>query len=122
MKKIFIVICSLFLFACTPENTELSGEYKMINAPYNSDITISFNGSEFAGNSAVNRYFGTFEQNKHTIKFNVVGSTMMMGPENLMKTEQNYLNNLAQIDMFLLKNNTLTLKNSDGLKLQFKKI
>lgn len=122
MKKILNIVCAMFLFGCNQADIKLSGDYKMINAPENSEITLSFEENNFSGLAAVNRYFGTFEQNKNVVKFNVAGLTMMMGPENLMQAEQEYIKKLNQVDAFVLENDLLILKTKDGAEIKFKHI
>ena len=122
MKKIFMILGMLLLISCTQTEVKLSGEYKMVNAPENAEITLAFDGEGFAGIAAVNRYFGNFEQKQKNIKFNIAGTTMMMGPQNLMQVEQDYIKNLSLVDGFVLKNNTLILRTTGGTELQFKKI
>ena len=122
MKKIFMALGMMFLISCNQPEVKLAGEYKLIDAPFDAEITLSFDDKNFAGLAAVNRYFGSFEQKQNDIKFNVAGTTMMMGPENLMQAEQTYIKNLSLVKSFVLKNNTLVLKITDGTELRFKKI
>ena len=117
-----MILGMLLLISCTQTEVKLSGEYKMVNAPENAEITLAFDGEGFAGIAAVNRYFGNFEQKQKNIKFNIAGTTMMMGPQNLMQVEQDYIKNLSLVDGFVLKNNTLILRTTGGTELQFKKI
>ncbi len=113
MKKMWAMFCVALMLGCTQKNVVLSGEYKMQNAPENAEVSIVFDGNSFAGQSAVNRYFGTFEQSSENIKFNVNGTTMMMGPQSLMLFEQEYIKNLSQINKIEQNKNVLTLKNDN---------
>ncbi|MBE6450448.1 MAG: META domain-containing protein [Alphaproteobacteria bacterium] len=122
MKKILNIICALFLFGCNQADVKLSGNYKMINAPENAEITLSFEENNFSGLAAVNRYFGTFEQNKNIVKFNVAGLTMMMGPENMMQAEQDYIKFLSSVNSFVFENGLLILKTVNDNELKFEKI
>lgn len=122
MKKLLEFLFVFVLFGCMQQQKALSGEYKMIVSDKDAEITIVFDGTDFAGSSGVNRYFGNFEQSDNKIKLNVAGSTMMMGPENLMQIEQEYLQNLQQVEEFHINNDTLVLKNSKGLELKFNKL
>ena len=114
-------MCALFLFACNQENKNLRGEYKMVNAPQNVEITLNFDGTSFSGKSAVNRYFGSFNQDKNKIKFSVAGLTMMMGPQNLMEVEQDYIKNLDKVDTISVKKNNIILSGKNGLVFEFEK-
>lgn len=120
MKKLLALTGMMFLFGCMPKKNNLDGEYELINAMSNAQITISFDGNNFAGNSGVNRYFGTFEQSKNNIKFSTAGLTMMMGPENLMQAEQKYLKDLSEVKNFSIKNGNLVLTGDNNIALEFK--
>lgn len=121
MKKILATLCLTLLFACTEKNAVLEGSYKMTNAPDNAEITIAFADARYSGKAAVNNYFGSFEKDGNKIKFGPAGSTMMAGPENLMKIERQYLQNLAKINAYSLNGKTLTLTGTDNLTLTFEK-
>ena len=122
MRKILRLLLVFILFGCMQKQEALNGEYKMSVLDDDAEVTIVFNGTEFAGSSGVNRYFGSFEQSDNKIKFNVAGSTMMMGPENLMQIEQDYLKNLQEVEECYTTDDTLVLKNSKGLELKFNKL
>ena len=122
MKKLLEFLFVFVLFGCMQQQKALSGEYKMIVSDKDAEITIVFDGTDFAGSSGVNRYFGNFEQSDNQIKFNVAGSTMMMGPRHLMKIEQDYLKNLQEVEECYTTDDTLVLKNSKGLELKFNKL
>lgn len=122
MRKILRLLLVFILFGCMQKQEALNGEYKMSGLDEDTEVTIVFNGTEFAGSSGVNRYFGNFEQYNNKIKFNLAGSTMMMGPQKLMKFEQEYIKNLHEIEEFSLKDNTLVLKNNKGVELKFQKM
>ncbi|MDO4184824.1 MAG: META domain-containing protein, partial [Rhodospirillales bacterium] len=82
--------------------------------PDNAEITIGFEKNSFYGVSAVNRYMGTYEIKGNNITFNMGGSTMMMGPLNLMDVESDYLKFLSHVKNYDLENDHLML--SDGNK------
>ena len=120
MKKLLSLCTVLALVACAGKATSLNGEYKMLNAPENAEITIGFEGDRYFGAAAVNRYFGSFEKEGNQIKFGPSGATMMAGPENLMKAEHQYLQDLAKVKTYTIEGNTLTLK-GEGVSLSFEK-
>ena len=122
MKKFLTIICALFLFGCSENKPIFSGEYQLQNYPEGAEITLSFENYDFAGSSGVNRYFGSFVHTETDIKFNNIGMTMMMGPKDAMETEQKYLRTLEDVRNYTYKDGILTLKNSNGLELVFKKI
>lgn len=122
MKKLLMLICAFFMFGCTNNKQIFSGEYKLQNSPEDAQITLMFENQEFSGSSGVNRYFGNFTHTETNIKFNNMGMTMMMGPKELMDAEQTYLKSLEKADSYTYNNGILTLKNSTGAELIFKKI
>lgn len=121
MKKLLSLFAVLGLFACTEKPVSLDGEYVMLNAPEDAEITIGFEGERFFGKAAVNNYFGSFTNTDKTIKFGPAGSTMMAGPEPLMKVESTYLQDLSKIDGYILQGKTLILSGPDNLSLTFEK-
>lgn len=121
MKKLISLFAVLGLFACAEKPISLDGEYVMLNAPEDAEITIGFEGERFFGKAAVNNYFGSFTKTDKTIKFGPAGSTMMAGPEPLMKVESTYLQDLAKIDGYNLQGKTLILSGPDNLSLTFEK-
>ena len=126
MKKILsAAFAFLLLAACQKGDTGFAGnEYRLEEAPDGAEITISFDGAEkrFYGKSAVNRYFGPYEQEGNSLVFGATGSTMMAGPENLMAAEQEYLQFLSGVKSFRLDGDTLILIDGSGKELIFKKI
>ena len=62
MRKILRLLLVFILFGCMQKQEALNGEYKMSGLDEDTEVTIVFNGTEFAGSSGVNRYFGNFER------------------------------------------------------------
>ena len=118
MLKRFFAVCSLFLFAACSEaqSVSLGGkEFKMLNAPENADITIGFAADEprFYGAAPVNRYMGSYELKGTDIRFVNPASTMMMGPEELMLAERDYLAFLEKVKTVQLQGTKLILGTGD---------
>ncbi len=128
MKKMIFALCAvLFAVGCNDSSdAKLSeGEYKYISENDKSaEITIAFDTKEkrFYGMSGVNRYFGTYEQDGSKLTFSPIGSTMMAGPENLMKAERAYLNDLSEVSGFKIEGKELILKTKKDTRLIFKKV
>ena len=70
--------------------------------------------------SAVNRYFGTYKVEGNKLTLGPAGVTMMMGPQEQMQAEQNYLQSLSKVVSYERKGDELTLTTSEGQKLSFK--
>lgn len=126
MKKMIYAIFALFMIAaCSKENSTFAGnEYKMLNTTDNAEITLGFDGkdSRFFGVAAINRYFGTYKTAGNNLTFGPAGSTMMAGPENLMKAESAYLQFLPEVKTFKIDGDKLILSNKDGKEVVFEKI
>ena len=146
MKKILLFgISILLIFSCSSTNTsaplenkdvraasfkslentswkltDISGEKiitKNINGKETGIITLDIADDRISGSGGVNKYFGSYTVDDGIIKMSNVGSTKMMGPEDLMKVEEKYFSILQDITNVELKDeNTLILKtNSDTL-------
>lgn len=123
MKKIFTFLTACLLTACSASTEPLDNRtYQLQNAMNNAEITISFNPAEmkYAGKSAVNRYFGAYKLEGNKLTLGPAGVTMMMGPQELMQAEQNYLQSLSKVVSYERKGDELTLTTSEGQKLSFK--
>lgn len=123
MKKLFAFLTACLLSACSSSTDQLDNRtYRLQNAMNDAQITISFNPAElrYAGKSAVNRYFGTYKLEGNKLTLGPAGVTMMMGPQELMQAEQNYLQSLSKVVSYERKGDELTLTTSEGQKLSFK--
>lgn len=115
MKKIlYLLSLTLFLTNCQAQptcNLASSYETKIDNVP----VLLSFDKKEgrFFG-KIVNNYFGTFRLTGSNITLTPSGSTMMMGPENEMKVEQQWLAILPKISSFETSNNNIIFHLTDG--------
>ena len=113
IKNIGALLSAIFLIsACSADEINLSGrEFKLLAAPENAEITIGFekDNNAFFGQAPINRYFGSYVINEDNITFNPAGATMMAGPENLMKTESDYLQFLGTVKKYKLEDNKLYL-------------
>ncbi len=128
IKKNLILACFMGLFAaaCQKEVYSLNGNtYRMVQklgAPV--EIIIGFDEQEnrFAG-KVLNRYFGSYEITEpDTIVFGPTGTTMMAGPEDVMKAEQEYLQFLNNVRNYKITQTTLELSTPEGESRTFEKI
>ena len=122
MKKTAILLGMVFfMFGCSSLKSN-SGEMKKeesISSLYskeytleNSDITINFEKDRVYGFSGVNRYMGNYTVDKDSIKFENLGSTMMLGESQKMEEEREYLKDLSEVNKFIIDGNKLIL--TDG--------
>ena len=141
MKKTFVLfgILTVFLLSCISLGAktkkkiinlnETSWELLQITKrgkeqliPQNANITINFADNKINGNSGVNSYFGGYKIKNNSILTANAATTLMAGPENLMKIEFEYLKLLQDSKTIKLNNNILILTTSDGKVLKFEKI
>ena len=141
MKKFFLAAISVFfLFSCsnttTLQNSSTTGTGntakirdiadtswkltaiseskitpKMADGKEIGAVTLDITADKISGSAGVNRYFGSYTLSGKDITISGIGTTRMMGPQDLMEREQKYLPLLGNVTGFDLKNNnTLVLK------------
>ncbi|MBE6452438.1 MAG: META domain-containing protein [Alphaproteobacteria bacterium] len=125
IKFIRCLVLFVMISACSAQNNDFMGkEYKLSDVKNDAKITLGFDIKEnrFYGDSAVNRYFGTYNVSEDNFVFDSVGSTMMAGPQDMMEIEQQYLQNLAKVKKFKVEENKLFLIFENGEQLIFEEI
>lgn len=133
MKKTFILfgILTVFLLSCISLGAktkkkiinlnETSWELLQITKrgkeqliPQDANITINFADNKINGNSGVNSYFGGYKIKNNSILTANAATTLMAGPEELMKIEQRFLEILQNSPRITYKNETLSLRSKNG--------
>lgn len=66
------------------------------------------------GSAGVNRYFGTVEFDRESMRFSKLGATRMAGPPERMELERAFLDALEQCRSFRIKGNELALLGEGG--------
>ena len=100
MKKLLLFLITTMLFVgCFGKKEDISSQiigntYILQGVLPESEIDINFEKDKVSGTSSVNRYFANYTLEGNKISIQEPGSTRMMGPENLMIQEQEYLKNL----------------------------
>ena len=151
MKKLLLFgISILLIFSCSSMNTstpsgnkdmmanfkrlentswqlvDISGEKiitKNINGKETGIITLDISDDDrISGSGGVNRYFGSYTVDNGIIKMSSVGSTKMMGPEDLMKVEEKYFSILQNVTGFEIRDSGILVLNSDAGSLTFKRV
>ena len=141
MKKTFVLfgILTVFLLSCISLSAktkkkiinlnETSWELLQITKrgkeqliPQDANITINFADNKINGNSGVNSYFGGYKIKNNSILTANAATTLMAGPEELMKIEQRFLETLQNSPRITYSNTTLSLKNKNGEVWTFKKL
>jgi heat shock protein HslJ len=101
----------------------LKRDGQMVELVDGSSVTLQINADDkVAGRASVNRYFGTLTIGKsgELAWGDNFGTTMMAGPEPLMRQERDFLNSLGQTQKLQIQGDTLWLKSSDDtLVMQF---
>ena len=141
MKKTFVLfgILTVFLLSCISLSAktkkkiinlnETSWELSQIikrgkeqEFPQNANITINFADNKINGNSGVNSYFGGYKIKNNSILTANAATTLMAGPEELMKIEQRFLEILQNSPRITYSNTTLSLRSKNGEIWTFEKL
>jgi heat shock protein HslJ len=121
MKKLVISLV-LFLFACSSEQVEVFkvGSYKMVDSLNNVPTIIRFSEDGKFSGKVVNNIMGSYTIGKNkSLSFGDAATTMMMGPEEAMEAEQNFLQILPKIRSYKMQGNYLVLITENGGQLLF---
>lgn len=127
MKKILLSLFLVFLFAgCFGKKVDVKSKvegntYVLESVLENSEINISFENEKLAGLAGVNRYFSEYSIEGNKIVVKEIGMTRMMGPENLMLQEQEYLKNLNEAKEIVTTEKGVLITTKSGVKLNFVK-
>lgn len=128
MKKIVLfVLSAMFLVACSGMDkkeksiqTEVIGKiYELEGVIEGSTIDIAFDENQVAGSAGVNRYFAPYLIEGNNLSIKVVGTTRMMGPEELMAQESEYVKNLEKAEKIEMVGEQLVITSEGGKKLVF---
>ncbi|NME35492.1 META domain-containing protein [Fusobacterium sp. FSA-380-WT-3A] len=130
MKKIFLgLLFLLSLMGCTNsmigKNENLVGkQYALVQQVEAKDyqITLNFAENNFFGFAGVNNYFGKYEIQDKKITFGAIGRTMMAGPQEIMKVEDDFLSKIEKAVSYEISKEGLILTTDKGEKLIFKLI
>ncbi len=123
MNKILSYILILIsLISCSKEN-RLNGKKYIKKTETETIITLEFAQNENKINGkVVNNYFGNFEINGNNIKFDSIGSTMMLGMPKDMEIEQQFFSFMNDVTNYYIDNNQLILLDKNGKKFIFEKV
>ena len=115
-------VCALTLGACyeTPQNPDALKGANFVSENPAVNIVLSFDPTEMRVNGkVVNLYNGAYTANGDNIKFDGFVSTMMMGPQDAMVTEQEYFQFMPTVEKYELVDGQLTLIGADGKEIVF---
>ena len=120
MKKLVLALV-LFLAACGSEQETLKpGSYKLVDSLNNVPTILNLGEDGRFSGKIVNNMMGNYElTGKSGIKFSPVATTMMMGPQDAMESEQNFLQILPKIKSYKMQGNYLVLVTDNGGELVF---
>lgn len=79
-----------------------------------SELNATFADGQIAGSAGVNRYFASYETDGDSLTLGPAGSTMMMGPDELMSQEMAFLSALATAASFQVDGSTLEIHFEGG--------
>ena len=121
MKKLVIALF-LFVVACGSEQVQTfkTGTYKMVDSLNGVPTVINFSEDGKFSGKVVNNIMGSFNLgNNSSLSFGEAVTTMMMGPEEAMEAEQNFLQILPRIKSYKMQGNYLVLITENGGQLLF---
>ena len=121
MKKLVIALF-LFVVACGSEQVQTfkTGTYKMVDSLNGVPTVINFSEDGKFSGKVVNNIMGSFILgNNSSLSFGEAVTTMMMGPEEAMEAEQNFLQILPRIKSYKMQGNYLVLITENGGQLLF---
>lgn len=127
MKKLLLfLVMSLGFVGCLKGEVNmkekvLNNTYVLQNVIENSEITITFGEDRLYGSSGVNNYNGEYKIDGNKIEVGVIAGTRMMGPEDLMAQEQQYLDNLTAAKEIKATETGIEIITKTGVKLNFDK-
>lgn len=127
MKKLLLFLITTMLFVgCFGKKEDISSQiigntYILQDVLPESKIDINFERDKVSGTSSVNRYFANYTLEGNKILIQEPGSTRMMGPENLMIQEQEYLKDLKDSKEIEITKDGIILLTNSGVKLNFVK-
>ena len=87
-------------------------------------ITVNFDGGRISGNSGVNSYSGNYEIKNNNIRIvSELMLTAMLGPNDAMAIEEEFINILKDVKYTrLVDNNTMILSTETGATITMKKV
>ena len=114
MKKLVLALV-LFLAACGSEQETLKpGSYKLVDSLNNVPTILNLGEDGRFSGKIVNNMMGNYElTGKSGIKFSQAATTMMMGPQDAMESEQNFLQILPKIKSYKMQGNAQDIGNDE---------
>ena len=121
MKKIVLGLFMLLAACSTEQNADFKvGSYKLVDSLNNVPTTITFNADGKVNGKVVNYMMGTYTLGKNnSISVGPLATTMMMGPEEEMEAEQNFLQIMPKVKSYKMQGNYLVLVTDNGGELLF---
>lgn len=120
MKKILFAILIL-LGACSQDNamTLKTGSYKLKNSMHNVPTILTLSKDGKLNAKVVNVIMGEYTTSQDNITITLGGTTMMMGPQEEMEAEQNFIKALLLIRKYKMQESNLVLILENGGELIF---
>lgn len=120
--KFLAAFLVMMLAACSGEQVPAfkTGSYKLVDSLNDVPTTINFAEDGHFSGKVVNNMMGSYKLEKdNAISFSPVATTMMMGPQEAMEAEQNFLQILPKIKSYKMQGNYLVLITDNGGELLF---
>lgn len=96
-------------------------EYVLTKTLPGSEITIVFSENRVGGSAGVNKYSAEYSIDGKNIKFDKCALTRMMGPQELMTQENDYMKLLDEAKELNIEDNKIEITTTSGKNLIFEK-
>lgn len=124
--KPFVLAAGLFaLTACSnnDKNSEILKGANFISQQPGATIVLSFDPSEMrVAGRVVNLYNGPYSIDGNKIVFGEMVTTMMMGPQDAMETEREYMAFIPTVETYEYRDGKLVLTGIDGKEIIFQQV
>ena len=129
MKKLILFVLSVvFLVACTgmekKDRTDIGTmvigkTYHLEKTVDENVVDITFGEDQLSGSSGVNTYFAPYIIEGNNIDVMLIGTTRIMGPENLMKQEMEFTKALEEASEIKFVEDKLVIVSASGKEMTF---
>lgn len=123
--KIFTTVLLMLLAACSSEQTSTfkTGSYKLVDSLNDIPTTVNFAEDGHFSGKVVNNMMGSYKLEKgNAISFSPIATTMMMGPQEAMEAEQNFLQILPRVKSYKMQGDYLVLITDNGGEILFEPV
>ncbi|HAS79958.1 MAG TPA: hypothetical protein DCR90_03510 [Fusobacteriaceae bacterium] len=119
-KKLDLINIEVVQNRLTKTNWKLSKyllDGKLEKVSIDSKADLRFEDEKIYGDGGVNRYFGSYRIDNNNISIEKIGTTLMMGPEDIMKQEHLFIKLLQEVRSYKIVGKELKLLDDEKVLL-----